>query len=83
MTDTSERKITIEQHKRFSESALWRLQREYFDKEGPNAWVNQVPFYITSNPFIAHCYAVITFTFMRDWIKKHPDAKNHPFYIME
>jgi len=81
--DTTERKVIIEQHKRFSQSALWRLQREYFDKEGINAWVNQVPFYITSNPFIAYAYAQITLNFMRDWIKKNPDAKNHPFYIME
>jgi len=81
--DTTDRKVVIEQHKRFSQSALWRLQREYFDKEGINAWVNQVPFYITSNPFIANSYARVVFAFMRDWIKQHPDAINHPFYIME
>lgn len=81
--ETTERKVIIEQHKRFSQSALWRLQREYFDKEGINAWVNQVPFYITSNPYIAACYAKIVLAFMRDWVKIHPDAKNQPFYIME
>ena len=81
--DASDRKVTIEQHKRFSQSALWRLQREYFDKEGINAWVNQVPFYITSNPYIAACYAKITLAFMCDWVKLHPEAKAHPFYIME
>lgn len=81
--DTPGRKITIEQHKRFSESALWRMQREYFDQEGINAWVNQVPFYITSNPFIAKCYAQIVIAFVRDWTKKHPESKKHPFYIME
>lgn len=81
--DTTERKVTIEQHKRFSQSALWRMQREYFDKEGINAWVNQVPFYITSNPYIADCYARLTLQFMRDWCAKHPESKNHPFYIME
>jgi len=81
--DTAARKVTIEQHKRFSQSALWRMQREYFDKEGINAWVNQVPFYITSNPFIANCYALIVLAFMKDWTKKYPDSKNHTFYIME
>ncbi len=81
--ETTDRKVVIEQHKRFSQSALWRLQREYFDKEGINAWVNQVPFYITSNPFIANSYARLVLGFMRDWIKQHPDAINHPFYIME
>src|SRR5580692_7941888 len=81
--DATDRKIVIEQHKRFSESALWRMQREYFDKEGINAWVNQVPFYITSNPFIAASYAKLVVAFIRDTIAQHPDAKNHPFYIME
>src|SRR5438552_1768823 len=81
--ETSVRKVVIEQHKRFSQSALWRMQREYFDKEGINAWANQVPFYITSNPFIATCYAKLVLAFIRDWTKKHPDAKNHPFYLME
>ncbi len=80
---TSEQKITIEPHKRFSQSALWRMQREYFDKEGINAWVSQVPFYITSNPYIADSYAQIVLAFMQDWIKQHPDANKHPFYIME
>lgn len=82
-TEPTTRKITIEQHKKFSECALWKMQREYFDKEGVNAWVNQVPFYITSNPFIATCYAKLVISFIIDWTRKHPDAKNHPFYIME
>lgn len=82
-TDSTERKVVIEQHKRFSQSALWRLQREYFEKEGINAWVNQVPFYITSNPFIAHCYAKLVIAFIKDWVKEHPEAKQHPFYLME
>jgi len=81
--EDTDRKVTIEQHKRFSQSALWRMQREYFDKEGINAWVNQVPFYITSNPYIANCYAEIVLAFMKDWANNNPDAKNHPFYIME
>lgn len=81
--DTADRKVVIEQTKRFSQSALWRFQREYFDKEGINAWVNQVPFYITSNPFIAKTYARLVVSFICDWVKQHPEAKQHPFYIME
>lgn len=81
--DSTERRILLEQHKKFSESCLWRLQREYFDKEGVNAWVNQVPFYITSNPFIATTYANLVLSFIKDWIKKHPNAKDSPFYILE
>jgi tetratricopeptide (TPR) repeat protein len=73
----------IEQHKKFSESCLWRMQRDYFDQAGIHAWVNQVPFYITSNPFIANSYAKLVLHFIRDWINKYPNAKNHPFYILE
>lgn len=77
------RNVVIEQNKRFSQSALWRMQRDYFDKQGIDAWVNQVPFYITSNPFIARCYAKLVVAFIRDWIAQHPDARNHPFYFLE
>jgi len=79
----AERKIIVEQNKRFSECMLWKLQREYFDQEGINAWVNQVPFYITSNPVIAKCYAKLILAFASEWVKKNPDAKNHPFYLLE
>lgn len=79
----SERKIVIEQHTRFAKSCLWRLQREFFDAQSINAWTSAVPFYITSNPFIARCYAQVILSFMCDWIKKHPEAKQHPFYILE
>lgn len=80
---TTDRRVVIEQHKPFSKSALWRMQREYFDSAGIDAWTNQVPFYITSNPFIANSYARLVLAFIRDCIKNNPDAKNHPFYIME
>jgi tetratricopeptide (TPR) repeat protein len=79
----TDRKIILEQHKKFSESCLWRMQRDYFDQEGINAWVNQVPFYITSNPYIAKCYANVAMHFIRDVLNKNPDAKKHPFYILE
>lgn len=82
-TPPQETTVFIEEKKRLSESSIWRMQREYFDKEGINAWVNQVPFYITSNPFIAHCYAQIVLHFILDTIQKSPESKNHPFYILE
>src|SRR5688572_29220218 len=75
--------VVIERNKRFSECHLWQVQRDYFDQQGINAWVNQVPFYITSNPFIANTYAAVIIRFFQDWVRKNPQAKNHPFYILE
>ena len=52
------RKVKLEKGKRFSESILWQYQMDYFSKEGVNAWVGQVPYYITSNLHIADTYAL-------------------------
>ncbi len=75
--------VVIEKNKKFSESYLWEMQRRYFDQEGVDAWVNDVPFYATSNPFLAGCYASMSMRMMQDWVKKHPESIEHPFYIIE
>lgn len=75
--------VILDKDKKFSESALWDYQRAYFDREGVDAWVKEVPHYVTSNPFLANCYAHMAVRLAQDWARKHPDAKNHPFYIME
>lgn len=77
------KQITIEENKRFSESQIWAGQREYYDQKGVEAWGGDVPFYITSNPFFGDCYAQLVIRFIQDWIKLHPDAIQHPFYILE
>ena len=59
--------IVLEQGKRLSESQLWPLTRRFYDEKGPAAWQDgPVPFYITSNPFIAHAYAQIALSYLRD-----------------
>lgn len=75
--------VTLESNKKFSESMLWQLQRDYYDKEGIDAWASNVPFYITSNPFIGQCYAQLSIRFIQDWCQQNPDATQHPFYILE
>lgn len=76
-------KVTIEENKRFSDSYVWQYQREYFDREGIDAWVKDVPHYATSNPFLATCYARMVVRLAQDWARKYPESKAHPFYIME
>ncbi len=73
----------IETNQRLSESKLWDGQRAYYDQKGAEAWANEVPFYITSNPYIAHTYAEIVFRFIRDWVANHPESKAHTFYVLE
>ena len=74
---------TLEQNQRLSKSLLWRFQRNFFDRQGVEAW-NQgiVPHYITSNPFIANAYAKVIFGFLRD-CHSHGLNADQPVYIME
>src|SRR3989344_1608782 len=75
--------VVIEKAKRLSESCLWDLQRKYFDEEGIHAWVGQVPYFVSSNPFLADGYAHIIIRFIKDYIFKHKAAMEYPFYILE
>lgn len=70
-------------NKRLSQSKIWALQREYFDNEGVSAWDHGVPFYVTSNPFIAHSYAKVLLSFIEDWVRVQPQSLEHTFYILE
>src|ERR1700740_2950565 len=53
-----------------SSSLIWRLQREFYAQRGLKAWTeDQVPSYITNNPFIAEIYAEIVGGFLSDCIE--------------
>lgn len=79
----SNNKITIEKEIRFSQSCMWGDQKKYYDEKGIDAWEDDVPFYITSNPFIGKNYAQLAIAFMQDWIRNHPAKKDEPFVILE
>lgn len=75
--------VRIERDKRLSESMLWASQREYYHEQGVSAWSGAVPFYITSNPYIANAYANIVVRYIQDCLRVNPKAINETFYIME
>lgn len=71
----------LEENQRLSRSLLWRLQRNYFEQQGIEAWRSgAVPHHITSSPFIADAYARVVMGFLRDW-----SALDHsqPVHIIE
>ena len=75
--------IYISAEQGFAKSDLWNLQREYFERQGVAAWHNQVPFYVTSNCYIAASYAKTALAMMNDWLQKHPSDANAVFNIVE
>lgn len=75
--------VIIEQNQRLSKSLVWKLQRNFFHRQGVAAWKHgTVPHYITSNPFIANAYAKVVFGFLRDCYTYGLDP-SQPVYIME
>lgn len=76
--------ITIEQNTRFSNSLLWKYQRDYFAARGVDAWAKgDVPFYVTSNVVIANNYAQIAIRFIIDNINNKSINPEKPIYMFE
>ena len=63
----------LETNQRLSRSHLWRLQRQFFEQQGLEAWnTGKVPHYATSNPFMANAYGQFIIAFLRDWLSTRP-----------
>lgn len=73
----------IDDYAPFRDSKLWNLQRNYFKTKGLTAWQGEVPFYISSNAFIAYQYAQLVLSTITDILEIHPEYKNETFYIAE
>ena len=74
---------SVEKNITLVESCLWQAQREFFDKEGIKAWQGQVPFFVTSNPFIAHANAKLILAYLQDLQSQNLLNPNEPVYIFE
>jgi hypothetical protein len=79
-TDNPAKQEILESEMRLSECLLWRLQEQYFQESGIAAW-KEVPFHITSNPFIARVYAEVIVAFLLDY-GSHLDP-SEPVHILE
>ena len=67
MPDSEIPSYILEHGRRLSESLLWRLQKNFFESQGLQAWTTGiVPHYITSNGWIADAYAKVVLGWLRD-----------------
>lgn len=56
-----------------SASALWGLQRAYFEREGVAAWSSgTLPSMASTNAVVAATYARLITAFLRDWVASRP-----------
>jgi tetratricopeptide (TPR) repeat protein len=81
--DVFERRVPL------SRSLIWRRQREYYIQRGLETWTaDNVPQFITNNPFIAEVYARIVFGFICDCREMkptgaRPESSGLPIQVLE
>ena len=72
----------IQPHTIFSESLIWQLNRDFYQKKGPKAWQEGiVPHHLTSNAMVGKTYAELIFAFLKDTSVN--TATNQRVYILE
>lgn len=76
--------FVIESRRRLSESIIWRLQREFYLRAGPEAWRPKgVPSFVTNNAFIARAYARMAVALMRDLARGGAFDGAQPLDVLE
>lgn len=79
-----EPRVTLEQDQRLSDSLIWTLQRESYRRLGTQAWTSgQLPWYVTSNSFIARAYARMVVGWLRDLLAAGAVDRGQPLYVIE
>jgi|688.fasta_scaffold05464_8 tetratricopeptide (TPR) repeat protein len=78
---------TLECKQRLSHSLLWDLQTAAYCQFGMQAWIEKgVPFYPTSNPYIARQYAQVVIGYLRDCLRADSPTSldlSQPIYILD
>ena len=75
--------IQIEKNADLSTSLFWQFQKDFYLNSGPQAWIGQVPYYITSNSFIAKHYDELIQSALSDLTRQYILNKRKPIYIIE
>ena len=69
---------------RLLDSIIWKYQREFYEKLNIKAWRDAiVPNFVTSNSFIANCYARVIVRYIKDCAANGMIDPSKPVYIVE
>ena len=60
--------VILEDFTPLRDSILWRLQSAFYNDVAIEAWSKAiVPNFVSSNSFLAKCYARLILAYVRDW----------------
>jgi tetratricopeptide repeat protein/putative S-adenosyl-L-methionine-dependent methyltransferase len=84
MSNPRSRLTVLEAGQPLSRSLLWRLQRNFYERQGPAAWTaGALPQSITSNPWIADAYARVVLGWLRDGAAAGAIDPGRPVHLIE
>jgi tetratricopeptide (TPR) repeat protein len=67
LTAKPQERFVLEKDERLSRSMLWAIQRDFYQTRGIDAWASgALPYFVTSNPFIANAYARVALAFINE-----------------
>src|SRR5215467_2117733 len=78
--------VALEKDVQLSQSLIWRRQRDFYAQRGLKAWTDDnIPSFITSNPFFTEMYAEIVASFFDDCAATEslPSSLANPLRILE
>jgi hypothetical protein len=71
-SSTKPARTQLEDFTRFSKSHLWKLSDAFYEKMGTNAWsTGMIPYFVSSNPFIAKRYVQMLIAYLQDMIQNN------------
>ncbi|MBS2035070.1 SAM-dependent methyltransferase [bacterium] len=62
-----------------SQSGLWKIQQDYYQKLGVAAWEDRTPFHLTNSQVFTDAYAELILAYWQD----HPPDPKRVFYLLE
>lgn len=76
--------VVLDSQKPLRDSLLWALQDAFYDQVNIRAWSEAiVPNFVTSNCYIASCYAKLAVSFARDLARSGSLNAEEPIYMVE
>jgi hypothetical protein len=73
-------RVEIDRGVRLSSAGFWAWQADDFARKGPAAWSDAVPFYATSNAFIADRYARLIHSYLLDLARQGYSGERIPIF---
>lgn len=67
----------------FSESDIWNDLRRFYKDEGIDAWSEKVPFFASSNAFVAESSFQVIHTFLMESAQQMEGVSDNPFILLE